>query len=390
MELLNLQGLLGQPVRELSLGERMKMELVAALLHSPKVLFLDEPTIGLDVVAQHNVQGFLRHYQQQRNITIMLTSHYMKDVVALCRRVVIITEGRIMYDGSLSGIIDQFGGHKLLTLQFSDQAPVDLKNFGELVEVQSPRAKLRVDRSSVANVLGQILSKYNLVDVSVEEPPLEEVIAEVFASVSITNGRWAQSVHTGGDSYSILDPVFHNRVVTKSSYTITIIAHSEDVYGDIAEIHGETPLEETTVLDQVSTFAYDLYQDIGNYWQAGITRTQGCLEQLTSCLWNMLLAIKEGIIEALEYAYDGTLAMYGTVMTKLGEFKEQIVGFGRIVSEVALSMVGVITTLVTEIGDSLDEIGQALLILITMLIAYGLYYMIVKHGTIIIMALEDV
>ena len=216
------------------------------------------------------------------------------------------------------------------------------------------------------------------------------VNAEVFASVSITNGRWAQSVHTGGDSYSILDPVFHNRVVTKSSYTITIIAHSEDVYGDIAEIHGETPLEETTVLDQVSTFAYDLYQDIGNYWQAGITRTQGCLEQLTSCLWNMLLAIKEGIIEALEYAYDGTLAMYGTVMTKLGEFKEQIVGFGRIVSEVALSMVGVITTLVTEIGDSLDEIGQALLILITMLIAYGLYYMIVKHGTIIIMALEDV
>ncbi len=214
--------------------------------------------------------------------------------------------------------------------------------------------------------------------------------AEPFASVSITNGRWAQSVHTGGDSYSILDPVFHNRVVTKSSYTITIIAHSEDVYGDIAEIHGETPLEETTVLDQVSTFAYDLYQDIGNYWQAGITRTQGCLEQLTSCLWNMLLAIKEGIIEALEYAYDGTLAMYGTVMTKLGEFKEQIVGFGRIVSEVALSMVGVITTLVTEIGDSLDEIGQALLILITMLIAYGLYYMIVKHGTIIIMALEDV
>ena len=114
------------------------------------------------------------------------------------------------------------------------------------------------------------------------------------------------------------------------------------------------------------------------------------MEQLTSCLWNMLLAIKEGIIEALEYAYDGTLAMYGTVMTKLGEFKEQIVGFGRIVSEVALSMVGVITTLVTEIGDSLDEIGQALLILITMLIAYGLYYMIVKHGTIIIMALEDV
>src|SRR5215471_12121464 len=120
VDLLSVSNLLGRPVRELSLGERMKMELIAALLHSPEVLFLDEPTIGLDVVAQHNIQMFLRHYQQVRQITILLTSHYMKDVAALCRRVVIIAGGRIMYDGSLSGIVDQFSGHKIVTLQWTE------------------------------------------------------------------------------------------------------------------------------------------------------------------------------------------------------------------------------------------------------------------------------
>ncbi len=133
---------LGQPVRELSLGERMKMELIAALLHSPDVLFLDEPTIGLDVIAQHNIQVFLRHYQQFRRITILLTSHYMKDVAALCKRVVIIAQGRIMYDGSLAGIIDQFSGHKIVTLLFpaDSEPPQDLARFGEVLEEQSPRS----------------------------------------------------------------------------------------------------------------------------------------------------------------------------------------------------------------------------------------------------------
>ena len=98
----------------------MKMELIAALLHSPEVLFLDEPTIGLDVIAQHNIQAFLRHYQQVRQMTILLTSHYMKDVVALCRRVVIIAQGRIIYDGSLSGIIDRFSSHKIVSLLMLD------------------------------------------------------------------------------------------------------------------------------------------------------------------------------------------------------------------------------------------------------------------------------
>jgi ABC-2 type transport system ATP-binding protein len=180
-EILSVRELLRQPVRELSLGERMKMELIAALLHSPEVLFLDEPTIGLDVVAQHNIQQFLKQYQRERKITILLTSHYMKDVAALCQRAVIISQGQTYYDGSLSGIVDSFSGHKVVTLQFAeDQAPTDLNRFGEVIEWQPPRAKLRIDRAQVARTLAAILSQHAVDDLAVEDPPLEEVIAAVF------------------------------------------------------------------------------------------------------------------------------------------------------------------------------------------------------------------
>jgi ABC-2 type transport system ATP-binding protein len=182
VELLAVRDLLSQPVRELSLGERMKMELIAALLHSPEVLFLDEPTIGLDVVAQHNIQTFLRHYQELRKITILLTSHYMKDVAALCRRVVIIAQGRIIYDGSLSGIVDRFSGHKVITLQFPDeQAPSDLARYGDVLETQPLKARIRVPRREVPEVLTRILANHVIEDVSVEDPPLEQVIAEMFS-----------------------------------------------------------------------------------------------------------------------------------------------------------------------------------------------------------------
>jgi ABC-2 type transport system ATP-binding protein len=184
VDLLAVRPLLQQPVRELSLGERMKMELIAALLHSPDVLFLDEPTIGLDVVAQHNVQGFLRHYQELRQITILLTSHYMKDVAALCRRVVVIAGGRIMYDGSLSGIIDRFSGYKIVTLQWaSDHVPGDLARYGESLESVAPKARLRIRRDIVPEVLAAILANHPVEDVSVEDPPLEQVIAELFSQV---------------------------------------------------------------------------------------------------------------------------------------------------------------------------------------------------------------
>jgi ABC-2 type transport system ATP-binding protein len=185
VDLLGVGHLLGQPVRELSLGERMKMELIAALLHSPEVLFLDEPTIGLDVTAQHNIQLFLRHYQQARKLTILLTSHYMKDVAALCRRVVIIAQGQIMYDGSLTGIVDRFSSHKVITLLFAgDTIPTGLSRYGEVLEENPPKVKLRVDRGVVADSLAAILAGQTVQDVSVEDPPLEEVIAEMFSQAT--------------------------------------------------------------------------------------------------------------------------------------------------------------------------------------------------------------
>lgn len=181
-EMLDVGRLLNQPVRELSLGERMKMELIAALLHKPEVLFLDEPTIGLDVVAQHNIQQFLKRYQRDERVTILLTSHYMKDVAALCRRVVVIAHGRIVYDGSLSGIVDRFSSHKVLSVEFAGgETPGDLARYGEVLEVAAPKAQLRVERDRIADVLASVLASHAVADVSVEDPPLEEVIAEVFA-----------------------------------------------------------------------------------------------------------------------------------------------------------------------------------------------------------------
>ncbi len=185
VDLLDVRRLLNQPVRELSLGERMKMELIAALLHSPEVLFLDEPTIGLDVIAQHNIQKFLKHYQEVRQITILLTSHYMKDVAALCKRVVIINHGQIIYDGSLDGIIDRFSSHKVLTLQFGDGCmPSDLSRYGDVLELNEPGVKLRVERNVITNVLAAVLAEHEIEDVSVEDPPLEEVIAQVFSQAA--------------------------------------------------------------------------------------------------------------------------------------------------------------------------------------------------------------
>jgi ABC-2 type transport system ATP-binding protein len=185
VDLLDVRRLLNQPVRELSLGERMKMELIAALLHSPEVLFLDEPTIGLDVIAQHNIQKFLKHYQEVRGITILLTSHYMKDVAALCQRVVIINHGQIIYDGSLAGIVDKFSSHKVLTLQFGDgRMPSDLSRYGDVLELKEPEVKLRVERNVITNVLSAVLAEHAIEDVSVEDPPLEEVIAKVFSQAA--------------------------------------------------------------------------------------------------------------------------------------------------------------------------------------------------------------
>lgn len=180
-EMLDVSRLLNQPVRELSLGERMKMELIAALLHQPEVLFLDEPTIGLDVVAQHRIQLFLREYQQERKNTILLTSHYMKDIEALCKRVVIIANGSIYHDGSLEAIVDRFCSEKIVTLHLVEAQSIEtLRRTLGAVEIDPPKIKFRISRDKVGHVLSSILDVHPIEDLVVEDPPLEEVISQVY------------------------------------------------------------------------------------------------------------------------------------------------------------------------------------------------------------------
>jgi ABC-2 type transport system ATP-binding protein len=180
-EAFQVKELTRQPVRELSLGERMKMELIAALLHQPQLLLLDEPTIGLDVVAQVTIQRCLKEYNANRGVTMLLTSHNMRDVEALCTRIIIISHGKLIYDGGLAGITERFGQSKLVHLQFAGtDVPNDLAKFGEISRVEGPTADLEVERGKVAEVLGSVLDRYTVIDMSVQDPPLDQVIAHVF------------------------------------------------------------------------------------------------------------------------------------------------------------------------------------------------------------------
>src|SRR5438105_12950722 len=185
-ELLGVAALTRQAVRELSLGERMKMELIAALLHQPQLLLLDEPTIGLDVVAQAAIQKCLRDYNARHGVTMLLTSHYMRDVEALCSRVLVISHGKVIYDGPLAKIIEQFGQSKLVKLHFDGSPPPeDLSRFGEVTCRADPVVDLKVERRRVAEVLGTILDRYSVIDVSVQYPPLYQVIARLFEEARI-------------------------------------------------------------------------------------------------------------------------------------------------------------------------------------------------------------
>src|SRR5262245_57312356 len=192
-EMFQVKELTRQPVLELSLGERMKMELIAALLHRPQLLLLDEPTIGLDVVGQATIQKCLREYNATRGVTMLLTSHYMRDVEALCQRVLVISHGKVVYDGPLTGISEQFGKVKLLRLQFADGvAPENLERFGEVTRREGPVADLRIDRGRITDALGAILDHYPVVDMSVQDPPLDQMIARIFEQASVAeNARTA-------------------------------------------------------------------------------------------------------------------------------------------------------------------------------------------------------
>lgn len=183
-ELLAIKDKLNVMVRELSLGERMKMELIAALLHQPKVLFLDEPTIGLDVVSQKTVREFLRNHNATKKTTILLTSHYMADIQELCQRVIIIDKGTIFFDGRLSEILDRFADSKLVTISCGAAANcqnADLSKYGEVLERTSDSIKLKVKRDRVIAVCKALLDDLPVSDIDIQEVPIEDVIRQIFA-----------------------------------------------------------------------------------------------------------------------------------------------------------------------------------------------------------------
>jgi ABC-2 type transport system ATP-binding protein len=184
-EMLDVKDKLNVMVRELSLGERMKMELIAALLHQPKVLFLDEPTIGLDVISQKTVRNFLREHNARRKTTILLTSHYMTDIEELCQRVIIIDEGSIFFDGKLSDVIDRFADSKLITIQTDANACVIdrpmLESLGAVMDQTPTQIKLRVKRDRVIAVCKQLLDTLPVKDIDIQEVPIEEIIRQLFA-----------------------------------------------------------------------------------------------------------------------------------------------------------------------------------------------------------------
>jgi ABC-2 type transport system ATP-binding protein len=179
-ELLEVEDKMNVMVRELSLGERMKMELISALIHEPRVLFLDEPTIGLDVVSQKRVREFLRVYNEQHRIVTLLTSHYMQDIEELCHRVLVIDHGKIFFDGPLAQIIDRFSGHKIISLTFEKQATRDLSAFGEIIEQTPVSVQLKVPRAKVTDTCRQLLEACHVSDINVQEVPVEEVIRQLF------------------------------------------------------------------------------------------------------------------------------------------------------------------------------------------------------------------
>lgn len=180
IELLELKDLVNKPVRNLSLGERMKMEIVAALLHRPKVLFLDEPTIGLDVTMQRRIRTFVAEYNKRYNATVLLTSHYMADVEALCKRVIVIHHGRILFDGDLSKLVSQFSSYKTLSLSLQN-TDVELSKYGEVVGREDGRVTLRVPKAHTSQVTARLLSDLQVDDLTVEDAPVDDVIDQVFS-----------------------------------------------------------------------------------------------------------------------------------------------------------------------------------------------------------------
>ncbi len=181
--LLEVKDVLQIQVRKLSLGQRMKCELIAALLHNPKVLFLDEPTIGLDVVMQKTLRDFIKEYNKQFGATIILTSHYMDDVKELCERVIIIDHGTKVYDGNLNKIIEKYARNKILSLNFTENiTEKELQTYGQIKSFDDTQATLLVQRSEATKIAAKLLNKYKINDLNIEEVPIEAIIREIFSS----------------------------------------------------------------------------------------------------------------------------------------------------------------------------------------------------------------
>jgi ABC-2 type transport system ATP-binding protein len=185
IELMDLGALINKPVRNLSLGERMKVEIAAALLHRPQVLFLDEPTIGLDVTMQRRIRTFVAEYNQRYGATVLLTSHYMADVVALCRRVIVIHRGKLLYDGNLSGLGERFAAYKTIGVTIDNPAALDLSPYGEVIATDADRVTLRVPKAETSRVTARLLADLPVSDLTVEEPPIDDVIERVFAEEAV-------------------------------------------------------------------------------------------------------------------------------------------------------------------------------------------------------------
>lgn len=185
IDLLELGSLVNKPVRNLSLGERMKMEIAGALLHRPQVLFLDEPTIGLDVTMQRRIRSFIAAYNQRYGATVLLTSHYMADVEALCRRVIVIHHGKLLFDGNLSSLADTFAAYKTINVTLEDPS-IDLKSYGTVIEQEADKVKLRVSKTEAPRITSQLLSEHPITDLTIEDPPIEEVIERVFAQEAVS------------------------------------------------------------------------------------------------------------------------------------------------------------------------------------------------------------
>ncbi len=183
VELLDLSELLRKPVRNLSLGERMKCELAASLLHRPRVLFLDEPTLGVDLTMQGRIRAFVAEHNRRTGATVLLTSHYMADVTALCKRVIVIHHGTMLFDGGLDDLAQRIAPYKLVKIDVeSPEAAARAAAFGNVVEVDGVRITLQTPKAEAAATVGRLLAELPVVDLTVEDPPIEQVIGQVFAA----------------------------------------------------------------------------------------------------------------------------------------------------------------------------------------------------------------